>query len=42
MIEKHYGKWMNIERSDMAQQVSEKLGFVENDPVTIQKITEIF
>lgn len=40
MIEKHYGKWMNMERSDMAQQVSEKLGFIENDPITIQKRIE--
>lgn len=27
MIEKHYGKWMNNERSYMARDVSEKLGF---------------
>lgn len=41
MIEEHYGKWMNSERSDMADRVSSMLGYKtkrsNRDPALLEK-----
>ncbi len=40
MIEEHYGKWMTCERSDMADQISNMLGYetkkTNKDPAVIE------
>ncbi|KZN45972.1 site-specific integrase [Pseudoalteromonas luteoviolacea] len=40
MLEQHYGKWMHNEVPDMSKRVSEQLGFSQNSPKMVPKLSK--